>query len=237
MRSRKDVISVLVPVMNEVESLRKTVDIIRADSPKIDFEFIIMLSPHSSEPAVANAMSLQRNELRNCSVIIQKYPGLGGAYAHAIEVARGNYILMIASDLETDPNLVKNMIAKSREFPDAIITTTRWKGDSAGFASYGKTKKILNYVFQKWISLLYRTELTDYTFGFRLYPNQALSETKWQTTNFAFLLESILVPIRRGFRAIEIPHYWRPREEGRSNNQVRFLIDYFKIAIKIRKSK
>lgn len=222
--------------MNEVESLRKTVEIIRENNPETNFEFIIILSPRSTEPAVANAKDLQSKEIKNSWVIIQKYPGLGGAYAHGIEVARGDYILMIASDLETDPNLVKSMISKSLKFPDAIITTTRWKGDSSGFASYGHIKKLLNLIFQKWISLLYQSELTDYTFGFRLYPRQALSEIKWQTTNFAFLLESILVPLRRGFRAIEIPHYWRPREEGESNNQASFFLDYFKIAIKIRKS-
>jgi glycosyltransferase involved in cell wall biosynthesis len=232
---QKRVISVLLPVMNEVHSLTKTVEIILEQNPNINFEFIIILSPRSTEPAVLNSKSLQASGLGNCSVIVQKYPGLGGAYAHGIEVASGDHILMIASDLETDPNLVKKMISESQQFPESIITTTRWVGDSSGFASYGRIKKALNYVFQKWISFLYRTDLTDYTFGFRLYPSQALTKVRWQTTNFAFLLESILVPLKRGFRAIEIPHYWRPREEGDSNNKLSYFVDYFRIALQIRK--
>jgi len=233
--SRKK-ISVLIPVMNEVESLNTTIEIIVRESPMVEFEFIIVLSPSSTNTAIANAYSIQASKEIDCSVFIQKYPGLGGAYAHAIEMAEGEKILMIASDLETDPILVKSMIEESKRFPKAIITTTRWTGDSAGFQSYGTVKKVLNFGFQKWIAFMYKSELSDFTFGFRLYPSAALKGVKWQSNNFAFLLESILVPLKRGFSAVEIPHYWRPRQEGVSNNRKSFFFDYFRVAIKVWRS-
>ena len=34
---------------------------------------------------------------------------------------------MMASDLETDPSDVKNLIAKSIVSPESIITASRWK--------------------------------------------------------------------------------------------------------------
>jgi len=223
--------------MNEVESLKQTVNVILSDCSNEQIEIIFILSPKSTATASRNASILAQEKHHLISVITQKYPGLGGAYAHGIEEANGTHIIMMASDLETDPNLVKTLIRESNQYPNHIITTTRWKGENSGFTSYGNVKKLFNLVFQKWISYWYKADLTDYTFGFRLYPSDAIKKIKWDQTNFAFLLESILVPIVRGFKVIEVPHLWFPRQEAKSSNQKSFYIDYFRTALKVRKLK
>lgn len=234
-KNHKTLISILIPIMNEVESLKQTVDIILSDCSDEQIELIFILSPKSTADASRNASILAEEKYHLTSVITQKYPGLGGAYAHGIEEAHGNHIIMMASDLETDPSLVKTLIRESNQNPHHIITTTRWKGENSGFTSYGNVKKLFNLVFQKWVSYLYEVDLSDYTFGFRLYPSEAIKGIKWNQTNFAFLLESILVPIVRGYRVIEVPHFWFPRQEAKSSNQKSFYIDYFKTALKVRK--
>ena len=50
----------------------------------------------------------------------QVRPFLGGAMRDAFEWARGTHVLMMASDLETDPHCVKDMIAKAREGWDRV---------------------------------------------------------------------------------------------------------------------
>jgi glycosyltransferase involved in cell wall biosynthesis len=227
-------VSVVIPVMNEVVSLNETLETITSECPSENFEFIVVLSPKSELSAVRNVDNLIRVGIHNLVSIIQKYPGLGGAYSHGFEIAKGKYIIMMASDLETDPSLVKNLISQSRYYPNSIITTTRWSGADSGFEGYGALKLILNWIFQKGISLLYKTKLTDYTFGFRLYPRSAIVNVRWQARDFAFLLESLLLPIESGWEVIEIPHKWRPRTEGESNNRKRFFFAYLKIAFKIR---
>jgi glycosyltransferase involved in cell wall biosynthesis len=217
--------------MNEVASLNETINIIIKDMPNVEFDFIVILSPKSEKEAFVNANNLPNLFSVPIKVKVQKYPGLGGAYAHGIELAGGDYILMIASDLETDPNLVKELIQMSVVNPDCIITTTRWSGESAGFEDYGLIKKVFNWIFQKWISILYKSKLTDYTFGFRLYPAKSIKSVQWKSRDFAFLLEAILVPIKKGWKTVEIPHFWQKRIEGTSNNSVRYFFAYFKIAI------
>lgn len=222
--------------MNEVDSLNTTVHTILKDSSEQILEIIIILSPKSTTDSVANANLLAARVPQVLTPIVQIRPGLGGAYVDAIEQARGSYLIMMASDLETDPRLVKELILKSRQFPDSIVTATRWRGESAGFDSYGKIKKSLNLLFQKWISKIYHSHLTDYTFGFRLYPKNTLEGINWEHTNFAFLLESILRPIANGCSVVEVSHYWRPRNEGKSSNSPSYFLDYFKVALRVRRT-
>lgn len=218
--------------MNEIESLDKTISIILENNHK-KFEFIIILSPKTKTSARENAYKYEAKNI-NCKIITQKKPGLGGAYQDGIECSKGDFIIMIASDLETDPYLVSNLINTSIKYPLSIIATTRWKGNGAGFEGYHGGKYLLNWIFQKMISLLYKSKLSDYTFGFRLYPKDALKNKNWEEVNFAFLLESILVPLVEGWKVIEIPHSWKPRVEDTSNNKIIYFLNYFRVAFRVR---
>lgn len=234
---KQSLVSVVIPVMQEIESLNETVRIIIEDSPDKRFEFIIVTSPSSSLDCVKNIDILANSTRYELTNVVQKIPGIGGAYRHGFELVTGERIIMIAADLETDPRLVRRMIELSDASPNKIVTTTRWKGEGSGFIDYGRLKLLLNRIFQRWISSMFKSDLTDYTFGFRLYPTIALANIEWENRDFAFLLESILKPIKMGWKAVEIPHLWRPREEGESNNRMRYFLAYFKIAIKIRYEK
>jgi len=217
--------------MNEVESLNKTISTILSNNEK--FELIIILSPNTSLDAKLNALRYEAT-IVNCKVITQVKLGLGGAYQDGIDASTGDFIIMIASDLETDPRLVRNLIDASVKNPKSIIATTRWRGVGAGFEGYHFAKYFLNWIFQQLIRILYKSNLSDFTFGFRLYPQKALKNKNWQETNFAFLLEAILVPLIGGWNVIEIPHTWKPRVENVSNNKIKYFVDYFKVALRVR---
>jgi dolichol-phosphate mannosyltransferase len=225
--------TVLIPVMNEIESLNETISIILEQNQK-NFEFVIILSPKTKFEARQNALEYEKKLNSKISIITQIKPGIGGAYQDGINICRGDYIIMIASDLETDPNLVKDLIALSVLNPDKIITTTRWRGEGAGFEGYGVLKYVLNWIFQKTVSYLFHFNLTDYTFGFRLYPKESIKTWEWKEFNFAFLLESILIPLREGWKVIETPHNWKPRVEETSNNKFIYYLSYFRVVSRVK---
>lgn len=227
-------ISVLLPVMNEISSLNQTIDIIRSRDPHRNFEFIVILSERSEPSAIKNAQDLQRSAPDSVTVLFQSRPLLGGALMDAIDVASGSYILMMASDLETDPDAVQAILKESDAYPESIIATTRWRGDGAGFEGYGAGKKWANKVFQASVRAMFSSSLTDLTYGFRLYPSGAVQNQTWETYNHGFLLESILRPMKSGWSVREIPVTWRARSEGVSSNSWRFYKSYFTMAAAIR---
>ena len=226
--------SVLLPVMNEVASLDQTIRILRDENPDRNFEFLIVVSPRSESAATTNALAHQVATPESVRVVHQERPLLGGALMDAIEAATGDHIIMMASDLETDPHAVRKMLEASDDNPNSIIATTRWQGEGAGFEGYGIGKKVANSIFQRTVRSIYSSELTDLTYGFRLYPSGSVKQQQWRTYNHGFLLESILRPLRDGWQAQELPVTWKAREEGVSSNSWRFYASYFTMAFSIR---
>ena len=230
----KPTYSVLLPVMNEVASLDQTIQIVRDENPDRSFELLIVVSPRSESRAITNALAHQAATPESVRVVTQERPLLGGALMDAIDAATGEYIIMMASDLETDPHAVRKMLEASDKNPESVIATTRWQGEGAGFEGYGVGKKLANSVFQRVVRTIYSSDLTDLTYGFRLYPSGSVKKQQWRTYNHGFLLESILRPLKDGWQAQELPVIWKAREEGVSSNSWRFYASYFTMAMSIR---
>lgn len=160
-------------------------------------------------------------------------PGLGGALRKGFEEARGSHILVIFSDGEADPALAPLMIKASQENPESIISASRWiKG--GGFNGYGLFKWVVNYLGQKFISTLYNSPVTDYTFGYRLYPFEVARAFDWEESSHCFVPESILKPIRASVVVREIPAIWRGRSEGRSQMSLASYMKYIDVVRRYR---
>ena len=220
-------------MINETFSLIKTVNIILNLSKKDILEIIIVVDKKTTNKSIEiiNTLILQKDKL--IILHLQKIPFIGGAIQEAFNLARGSHVIMMASDLETDPNLIPLLIEKSKIFPDNIITVTRWKS-GGGFKNYSKIKLFANWIFQKIFSLLYWTNLSDMTYAFRIYPINIVRKINWQELKHPFLFETIIKPLRIGVKVIEIPGIWKARTEGVSQNTFLRNFEYFKIGIKVR---
>jgi glycosyltransferase involved in cell wall biosynthesis len=220
--------------MNEKSSLSKTIDTIESENPTHIFEFIIILSPKSHYTVKKNAEEIALKVKNRKLIFVQETPLLGGAIRDGISRASGSYILLMASDLETNPKTIPKMILASEENPESIIIASRWLGDESSFGDYSTPKRVLNWIFQSLIRSMYKVSLTDFTFGFRLYPRATLENISWRTENFAFLLESLLRPLKQGACVKEVPTEWKARSEGKSSNSWSYFLTYFKVAIMVR---
>ena len=56
----------------------------------------------------------------------QKLPYLGGALREAFELVKGSHLILMASDLETDPYLVSLFISEELKMKNGIVTASRW---------------------------------------------------------------------------------------------------------------
>ncbi len=230
---RMDSISVFLPVMDETESLVKTVEIIEADCGDAIREYLVVVCKRTTPASREVAAGLVKRLPSKVKIIEQQRPFLGGATQDAFDVATGSHFLMMASDLETPPDRVKEYVAQGRAHPNAIITGSRWI-EGGGFEGYSKLKWLLNFVFQKSFSLMYLTHLSDMTYGFRLIPTKLVQAVLWEETRHPFLFETLVKPLRLGIEVLEIPITWRAREEGVSNNPFLRNFEYFRIGLKTR---
>jgi hypothetical protein len=225
-------VSILLPVINETFSLKQTMDIVAASSDEDIREYIIICCKKTTEGSRKTITELQEIYGDKIVVLEQKLPFLGGAIRDAFDVCRGTHALLMASDLETDPSLVKPFIEESKKNPDIIVTATRWKGGR--FKGYNPVKLVFNFIFQKLFALIYWVKLSDMTFGYRIFPSKLVKSIRWEELRHPFLFETICKPLRLGVKVKEISCDWEARLEGESANTFLRNFDYFRTGIKIR---
>ena len=223
--------TIILPVINETISLRQTMDIILRDVPRESIrEILIVVCKKTIPESMAVIAELQKQYGDFVVVLHQKLPFLGGALRDAFDISRGSHVVMMASDLETDPNDVKALIDESRKNPGMIIATTRWLVPGQ-FHGYSKIKLVCNWIFQRFFSILYGTHLTDMTYGFRLLPTKMVQAIKWEELRHPFNLETVVKPLRLGVPVSEISTGWKARIEGESQNPFFRNFEYFKTGL------
>ncbi|HEY1786898.1 MAG TPA: glycosyltransferase family 2 protein [Verrucomicrobiae bacterium] len=232
--TRLESVSIILPVINETTSLRKTIETIERDvKGGLIREYLIVVCKRTTPEAMAVIAELQKELGELIVVLQQKLPFLGGALRDAFEVSRGSHLIIMGSDLETNPDDVHILIEKEQQTPAAVITTSRWiRGGE--FHGYSPIKLLCNWIFQRFFSVLYLTRLTDMTFGFRIMPTQLCQAIRWEEVRHPFNLESIVKPLRLGIPVSEIPTVWYPRIEGESQNPFFRNFEYFRIGFKAR---
>ncbi len=229
--------SVILPVVDETESLRETVRILIAENRSDIYEILIVMGKITKPDARAAANSLAAENPGFIFAKDQVKPFLGGAMRDAFGWAKGTHLLMMASDLETNPHDVRHIFATAQDGDWDIVTTTRWGGENGGagaFEGYNPIKFLANFIFQKSFALLYGTELSDLTYGFRVFKIDWVKKIRWEELRHPLLLETMLKPLRLGARVKEIPTTWKARVEGESHNPFWRNFLYFRIALKTR---
>ena len=225
-------VTILLPAMDETYSLRETVERILKTCHREDIaEFIIILCEKTSEDCRKTAEELigQYKDRTSIYILEQTLPFVGGAIREGIDRAVGSHVIMMSSDLETDPDVVHRFINASKRYPDRIITASRWR-EGGGFEKYSKVKLVCNLIFERAIGLFYLTRLSDLTYAFRIFPSKLMKAIEWEELKHPFFLETALKPLRLGTRFVEIPGHWAARTEGVSQNAFFANFKYFKTA-------
>jgi glycosyltransferase involved in cell wall biosynthesis len=228
-------VSIVLPAINEIYSFKKTVEIILDTCDKADLcEFFIVLCSKTTPECIKTAESIKE---MNCGVPVkiyyQKKPFIGSAMREAFDLVEGTHVVMMSTDLETDPNAIQRFIEMVKQKPEEIVTVSRWI-KQGGFSGYNKVKLLSNFIFQKVISLLFLSNLTDLTYAYRIFPVSLLREIHWEETKHPFFLETALKPLRLGIKIREIPGKWEARTEGESQNSFFKNFDYFRLAFRVR---
>jgi dolichol-phosphate mannosyltransferase len=225
-------VSVILPVMDETASLKETIRILLEENSQTITEVLIVVCAKTTPESLAICQALEREQPALIKLRWQKLPFLGGAIRDCFDWATGSHVLIMASDLETDPRTVKDLIATAETGFD-IVTATRWT-QKDGFHGYDPLKYSLNWIFQQMIRLLYGTKLSDLTYAFRIFRTKWVKNIRWEELKHPFLLETVLKPMRLGATIAEVPAVWRAREEGISHNTFWQNFVYFRIALRTR---
>lgn len=225
-------LSVVLPTLNETTSLTHTIDCLVRDLRSDLAEIIVVVCERTTPETLACAEAAVARHPDLVGVHWQELPYFGGAVRKAFDVSTGSHTILMAPDLETKPEDAPVLVAAAKAHPEAVITASRWKG--GGFEGYNPVKLVANWLFQRIFAVLYMTNLSDMTFGYRILPTHLTKTIRWEELRHPFVLETIVKPLRLGVPVVEVPTSWTARVEGESVNPFMRNFEYFRPGLRVR---
>ena len=154
-------LSILIPTIEETNSLVETVRSLFSE-PRLNIcEVLIITGENTTEPTLKACRGLGARYGERVRTIKQFLPSLGGAFRSGIDAAAGSQIVLMFADLESDPHVVAALVSAAEVEPSSIISASRWL-KKRSFVGYGPAKLILNYCFQRLCALVCQYKLTDF---------------------------------------------------------------------------
>ncbi len=227
-------VSIMLGVVDETDTLRQTVlTLLDICDSKDLCEILICCAPHITDDSrkVVDELLLLETDVPVIA-FTQKRNKLA-AFVDTMEICRGSHTILVASDMALDLSCVVDMIEKAKQDGDRIVSSSRWmKGCT--FVEYGTFKKMLNFLAQQFLKILYGAKLTDFTNPCQIVPTELYQAIKWENEGFPILIEMVLKPLRLGYRFIEVPTNCYPRKQGKSSNSRKQTAMYFNTALHVR---
>jgi glycosyltransferase involved in cell wall biosynthesis len=194
-------ISVVIPTLNEEESIGHVLDKIPRD-PKYEWE-IIIVDGNSKDRTREIA------EKKGAKVIIEKRKGYGRAYKTGFSVATGDIIVTLDGDdtypAEKITELVDYLISHNLDFISCERFTKMKKG------AMSATHKFGNFVLSLTTRILFGVKIKDSQSGMWVFRRDILRDLNLTSDGMPFS-EEIKIEAWKKFRCEEVPIEYRERK-------------------------
>ncbi|MFL6179599.1 MAG: polyprenol monophosphomannose synthase [Actinomycetes bacterium] len=207
---------VIIPTYNELESLPRIVERVRAVTPDAH---VLVADDSSPDGTGARADELASADDHVHVLHRTSKNGLGAAYLAGFRwgLARGFDVLVeMDADGSHRPEHLPTMLAALRT-ADAVIGS-RWV-DGGGVVNWPKSRLMLSQGGNRYVQLMLGLGVRDATGGYRAYRASALQAIDLDTVasqGYCFQVDLTRRAVRAGLRIVEVPITFVEREVGDS---------------------
>jgi glycosyltransferase involved in cell wall biosynthesis len=205
-------ISIVVPLMNEEESLRElftliketmqrmkmSYEIIFIDDGSTDRSFEVITALHTEYPKIIKAIRFRRNF------------GKSAALSAGFKEAQGEFIITMDADLQDDPNEIPSLI---ETLGDSYDLVSGWKKNRQDSAIFTFPSHIANSITSRLTGL----RIHDLNCGLKVYRKIVAKELKIYGDLYRYIP---ILTHQAGFRVGEKIVQHHPRKYGRSKYTV-----------------
>jgi dolichol-phosphate mannosyltransferase len=206
--SSNAVLSVIVPVYNEVRNLELLLAAIKAAPVRKE---IVVVDDGSTDGTREKLLALPPSD--GVTILFhEKNCGKGAAIRTALRYVRGEYILIQDSDLEYDPEDYGALLAPLERGDTNVVYGVRPDRPERGLRFYWGAKFLTLAV-----NLLYRAGIHDEATCYKAFRRSVLEKIPLECTGFEFCPEVTAKLCRLGEEIWEVPISYRPRgrKEGK----------------------
>ncbi|MGP8065110.1 MAG: glycosyltransferase family 2 protein [Acidimicrobiales bacterium] len=222
-------LSVIVPVFNEVATVRDVVDALVEQPIPGELE-IIVVDDGSTDHSVETLHGLPHVVVRHA---VRR--GKGAAVLSGIERATGTHLLVFDADSEYDPADIPDLVAPIVAGRAEVVYGVRVRGAGTTFPSLFHS--VGNRLMTMTANVMYGSAISDLHTCLKLVPLPLLRQMKLKEKGFGLDTEISAELLRLGFRPYEVPasYVGRSREEGkkiRTTDAVRCFVVLMKVRLR-----
>jgi glycosyltransferase involved in cell wall biosynthesis len=200
-------VSVILPVLDEVESLgllhRELTEVLQRLGRSYEILFVDDGSRDGSFQRIEK-LAIEDPSVR--AVQLRRNFGKSAALAVGFREAQGDVIVTLDADLQDDPAEIPKLLAR---LEDGFDLVSGWKENRQDPRSKTWPSRLFNWV----TGFLTGVRLHDFNSGFKIYRREVVQEIRLYGELHRFIPA---LAAWRGFQVTEIPVHHRARQYGRS---------------------
>lgn len=199
-------ISVIIPVYNEVDSIREIVK--RVKDTKLAWE-IVIVDDYSMDGT--RDVLKEMDGKGNVRVIMkEKNEGKGSAVRAGITAAKGDVLLIQDADLEYDPRDYSTLLKPLEEGIADVVYGSRFLGGPRRVVMFWHM--VANHLLTFITNILYNTILSDMETGYKVFRREVIKNMQLRANRFDFEPEFTAKVLKRKYRIFEVPITFNPRD-------------------------
>jgi glycosyltransferase involved in cell wall biosynthesis len=223
MISKAEMVSVVIPTLNEAGNILETVTTINKE---LTYPKEIIIVDGNSTDGTKEIVK----DTNFCKLIVEPRRGYGLALRTGIKHAKGDVIVMVDGDGTYEVKHINLLI-------DALIRNDAELCQATRMYDLRKAMGFTNFVANKIITFcfdfFYSQFLSDSQSGFRAISRSALEKVELHEDDMAFATEMLVQFAKKGFKMVEVPSAYRARRYGRPKmRRIKSGIEIFTIMVK-----
>jgi len=222
-------ISLVIPVYNEFENLKRAVAVTRDFLANMDSIFEIIIAEDGSTDGTKDvALSLSNADPRVWCILNEDRLGRGKALKEAFKRSSGEILVYIDVDLSTEVGFLEPLIGAIAEGDD-FATGSRMMPESR--ATRSTKRRVASGVYNGLVRFFLGSPFRDHQCGFKAFRRESLFDIldQVQADHWFWDTEVLVLANKNGFSVKEVPVVW---DEG-DGTKVNLLKDFIKMGRQI----
>lgn len=199
-------LSVIIPIYNEVESIREILKRVRAT--KLANEIILV--DDGSVDGTRELLKTLDGKGTVRAILHEQNQGKGAAVRTGLDAAKGDVLLIQDADLEYDPRDYPTLLKPIEEGIADVVYGSRFLGGPRRVTMFWHM--VANYLLTFMTNILYDTILTDMETGYKIFRRKVVEGMSIRAKRFDFEPEFTAKVLKRRYRIYEVPISFNPRD-------------------------
>ena len=202
-------VTIIIPTLNEAESLNILLNEINFLSFKDSIEEVIIVDANSTDDTQKICKKY------NCKIILEKEKkGYGAAIINGINNSKSFYSVILDGDGSKNPKYIYDLIQKIEGSDDLFVFASRY-GKNSGSKDDTLLTYIGNRIFTNLGKIMFNLKINDILHTFFICKTEEFKKLNFKHNNFSFCAELPILINKLKLQHSEIPTYERKRLAGK----------------------